>query len=194
MCDVSWVKLKNPSMSTWLISPISYERGREVYMYVFLFAGCPGEFGNGESEKSLSHPAISAHQWVDNPVVSWSLFFRLFAAVEEERISADFYHCFSSPPKERETGKHYIGRRIWDNGGKRCYSAASERSFPFREENKRIDAASLSNTTEGVAVVTSDGDWRILNNVQIWDIKRMPGFVNPAYLLPVAMYCSKSAQ
>ena len=159
----------------------------------FLFTECPGEFGNGESEKSLSHPAISAHQWVDNPVVSWSLYFSGFSPRSRRRgLAPIFITVFRrlrkkerKKERERERGKHYIGRRIWDNSGKRCYSAASERSFPFREENKRIDAASLSNTTEGVAVVTSDGDWRIFNNVQIWDIKQMPGFVNPAYLLPL---------
>ena len=54
----------------------------------------------------LSHPAISAHQWVaDNPVVGLS--FSIFPAfrggrAEKRGINADFYHCFSSPPKERK--------------------------------------------------------------------------------------------
>ena len=58
---------------------------------------------------------MSAHQWVaalDNPLAAAVVCLSIFPAFLE-RINADFYHCFSSPPKER--GREYIGRRIRDN-------------------------------------------------------------------------------
>ena len=46
--------------------------------------------------------AISAHQWVavDNPLAAAVVCLSIFPAFLE-RIIADFYHCFSSPPIRR---------------------------------------------------------------------------------------------
>ena len=137
-------------------------------MYVFLFAGCPGEFGNGESEKSLSHPAISAHQWVDNPVVSWSLYFSGFSPRSRRRGLAPIFITVFRRLRKKERQENIIS-------GAESETIAEKDVIPPHPNvvslfGRRIKESMLrlSRTQpRALAVVTLDGDWRILNNVQI---------------------------